>query len=325
MMDWMGSIRPMKSATDQVSVAAGQRSASGNNGQGSRVTGRFVLFAMLGIFAVNLLLRIFYVRYQFVNGDEAVRALTALGVLRGDRLYVDIITDKPPGTTLFYAGVLSFFNHNMAAVHIAVILWNFLTATAVYILGARFYSRKTGLWAALLFVYFSASYHTQDAMAANTELLMTLPYVLSCYCYLRGSSSTGWMYAVRSGSRSAPTAVARTGSSMDWVWLVAAGVFAGTAAAFKQVGLLLLVFFALNEVLGAIADHRTGGLSTRDDAGVKAGSDDGRRVEWDGRRVGFGVIGILGRLGLIAVGMGLIAFVLIVWLWGSGAMAGFWR
>jgi len=112
---------------------------------------------------------------------------------------------------------------------------------------------------------------------------------------------------------------------MDWVWLVAAGVFAGTAAAFKQVGLLLLVFFALNEVLGAIADHRTGGLSTRDDAGVKAGSDDGRRVEWDGRRVGFGVIGILGRLGLIAVGMGLIAFVLIVWLWGSGAMAGFWR
>src|SRR5262249_38577981 len=256
MMDWMGSIRPMKSATDQVSVAAAERSTSGNYGQGSQVTGRFVLFAMLGIFAVNLLLRIFYVRYQFVNGDEAVRALTALGVLRGERLYVDIITDKPPGTTLFYAGVLSFFNHSMPAVHIAAILWNFLTAAAVYILGARFYSRKTGLWAALLFVYFSASYHTQDAMAANTELLMTLPYVLSCYCYLRGSSSTGWMYAVRSGSRSAPTAVARTGSSMDWVWLVAAGVFSGAGAAFQRGGLLLFVFFSFFLWVGAVAGPR---------------------------------------------------------------------
>src|SRR5262249_42775712 len=242
MMDWMGSIRPMKSATDQVSVAAGQRSASGNNGQGSRVTGRFVLFAMLGIFAVNLLLRIFYVRYQFVNGDEAVRALTALGVLRGDRLYVDIITDKPPGTTLFYAGVLSFFNHNMAAVHIAVILWNFLTATAVYILGARFYSRKTGFLAALLFFFFSAHFHPQDAMAANPELLMTLPNVLSCYCYLRGSSSTGFKYVARRSSRSASKAGTVAGASGDWTWLVAAGIFAGIAAAFKQVGLLLLVF-----------------------------------------------------------------------------------
>src|SRR5215813_7875559 len=212
----MGSIRPMKSATDQVSVAAGQRSASGNNGQGSRVTGRFVLFAMLGIFAVNLLLRIFYVRYEFVNGDEAVRALTALGVLRGDRLYVDIITDKPPGTTLFYAGVLSFFNHSMPAVHIAAILWNFLTAAAVYILGARFYSRKTGLWAALLFVYFSASYHTQDAMAANTELLMSLPYTLAVYCYMRGSSAGRWKARLKVAAPYSPAA-------SDWIWLVAAG------------------------------------------------------------------------------------------------------
>src|SRR5262245_26652216 len=228
-----GDPKPLATAQTESVVYSTTDSCVGDNGKSIQATERFVFFAMLGIFAVNLLLRIFYVRYQFVNGDEAVRALTALGVLRGERLYVDIITDKPPGTTLFYAGVLSFFNHSMPAVHIAAILWNFLTAAAVYILGARFYSRKTGLWAALLFVYFSASYHTQDAMAANTELLMTLPYVLSCYCYLRGSSSTGFKYVARRSSRSASKAGTVAGASGDWTWLVAAGIFAGIAAAFK--------------------------------------------------------------------------------------------
>src|SRR5215467_4227663 len=230
----------MKPTTDQI-VPTTTSSRSTSDGREERSTApRSLLVPMLGIFAVNLLLRVFYLRYQFVNGDEAVRALTALGVLKGERLYLDIITDKPPGTTLFYAAVLSVFNHSMAAVHIAAALWTFATAIVIYVLGARFYSRKPGLWAAFLFVYFAASYQTQDSMAANTELLMALPYVLSCYCYLKGSPGASPNLADRGLDRPSTEMAAAgiRGASHEWAWLIAAGLLAGISALFKQVGLL---------------------------------------------------------------------------------------
>jgi hypothetical protein len=71
------------------------------------------------IFALNLLLRVFYLRFDFVNGDEGVRAITAARMLEGARLYADIVTDKPPGTTFFYAGVFALFGRSMKAVHLA--------------------------------------------------------------------------------------------------------------------------------------------------------------------------------------------------------------
>ncbi|HUK91410.1 MAG TPA: glycosyltransferase family 39 protein, partial [Blastocatellia bacterium] len=174
--------------------------------------------AMTGIFLVNILLRCFYARYQFINGDEAVRALTALRMLEGGRLYVDVVTDKPPGASLFYLAVLAVFKHNMAAVHFAAILWNFGTAAILYRIGARFYSRSTGLWAALLFVLFSANYFPQDAMAANTELLLVLPYSLSFYCWLRSSAWDDPKSDHPVGERGQRAAVG---------WLFMAGLFTG--------------------------------------------------------------------------------------------------
>jgi hypothetical protein len=270
---------------------------------------RFVVIALVGIFALNALLRVFYLRYQFVNGDEAVRALTALGVLRGQRLYVDIITDKPPGTTLLYAAILSLFDHSMPAVHVAAILWNFATAAAVFALGARFYSRRTGLWAGLLFAYFSSSYHTQDTMAANTELFMCLPYTLSVYCYLRGCSDTGRTVELEAASpeseRRGPEA---SGGASSWAWIVTAGLFAGIAALFKQVGLLVILFFVLNEALKARAGHRV----------QKSVGDRGSQGRAE-------LTGILVRVCLIALGTGLVAAALVAWLWRNGAVFGFWR
>jgi 4-amino-4-deoxy-L-arabinose transferase-like glycosyltransferase len=190
------------------------------------ITPKQVVFALAGIFILNLLLRVFYLRYDFVNGDEGVRALTALRLLEGARLYVDVVTDKPPGTTFFYAAVFAIFGRSMAAVHLAAALWNFATAVVIYLTGARLYGKRAGLWAALLFVYFSTNYLTQDVMAANTELLMALPYTAAFYLYLRASSR-----------------------ARSWPLLLAAGAMAGAAALFKQVGVLALLFFALYELI----------------------------------------------------------------------------
>ena len=94
----------------------------------------------------------------------------------------------------------------------------------------------------------------------------------------------------------------------DWVWLAAAGLFAGTAGLFKQVGLLVILFFVLNEVLVGTVEQRI------------PGRDRGRRT-WSRARM----IGIVVRLGFIGMGAALVGAVLMAWLWKSGAVFGFWR
>ena len=187
-----------------------------------------LLYALAGVFLLNLSLRVFYLRFDFVNGDEAVRALTAVQLLDGARLYVDAITDKPPGATLFYASMISIFGRSMIAVHLAAILWNFLTALVVYLIGSRLFDKTTGILASFLFVYFGTNYLTQDTMAANTELLMALPYALSFWFFVKTRQNV------------------RTGPD-----LYAAGLLTGVAALFKQVAIFNIRFFVICEAIHA--------------------------------------------------------------------------
>lgn len=189
------------------------------------------MMAFGGLFLLNLLLRVFYIRYDFVNGDEGVRALTAVRMLEGARLYVDVVTDKPPGASFFYAAVFAIFGRSMKAVHLAATVWNFGTALIVFLIAARFYSRRVGLWAALFLVYFSTNYFTQDMMAANTELLMALPYSAAFFFYMVSSEKHGAGRNLAAGAG-----------------LILAGLLTGIAALFKQVGVLNLLFFAIYEL-----------------------------------------------------------------------------
>lgn len=249
------------------------------------ITAAQLMVAFAGLFLLNLLLRVFYLRYDFVNGDEGVRALTAVRMLEGARLYADVVTDKPPGASLFYAAVFTVFGHSMKAVHLAAIVWNFATSVIVYRIGARFYNKRIGLWAALLFVYFSTNYFTQDMMAANTELLMALPYAVAFYFFMIGAGAYEEHSVV--SARAA---------------LIAAGVLTGVATLFKQIGVLNLVFFSFYEMLALWIDRGRG-----NDTFVS-------RV----RRV-------VGRLSLVGVGFALVLVALIVWLESMGALGDFWR
>ncbi|HEY7546651.1 MAG TPA: glycosyltransferase family 39 protein [Blastocatellia bacterium] len=193
------------------------------------ITSKQLLLIFAAIFILNLLLRAFYLRFDFVNGDEGVRALTATRMLEGARLYADIVTDKPPGTTLFYAAVFALVGRSMTAVHLAAMVWNFATAVVLYFTTARLYSKREGLWAALMLVYFSTNYLTQDMMAANTEMLMALPLAASFYFFIRACGE----------------------SRSSTMWLLLAGATTGAATLFKQVGIFNLAFFVAHEILSA--------------------------------------------------------------------------
>lgn len=253
------------------------------------VTCARIILAFLGLLLLTFLLRVFYIRYDFVNGDEGVRALSAVRMLEGARLYADVVTDKPPGASLFYAAVFALFGRSMKAVHVNAIVWNFATGTIVYFIAARFYNKRIGLWAALLFVYFCTNYFTQDMMAANTELLMALPYAASFLCFGIGRDSDG----------SINIAASRAGA------LVAAGALTGAAALFKQVGVLNLLFFAAWEAWTwqrAVAARRT----------IDATALDLFRRAFV-------------RLLLIAGGFSLVLGIFVLWLKSMGALGDFWR
>lgn len=251
-----------------------------------------LMLAFGGLFLLNLLLRVFYVRYDFVNGDEGVRALTAARMLEGARLYADVVTDKPPGASLFYASVFAVFGRSMKAVHAAAIVWNFATSVVVYLIAARFYNKRVALWATLFFVYFSTNYFTQDMMAANTELLMALPYTAAFYFFMLGNT--------KRGEKGDSKRVAPYTSAMLFI----AGLLTGLATLFKQIGVLSLVFFALYEGFAAWSAHRP------------LGGD----ITWAAalRR-------LIARLSLAALGFVLVVAALVAWLRSMGALGDFWR
>ena len=252
------------------------------------VTRKRVLLFLFGIFLLNLLLRVFYLRYDFVNGDEGIRALTAVRMLEGARLYIDVVTDKPPGTTFFYAAVFYLFGQSMSAVHLAAALWNFLTGLTLFRIGSHLYNKMTGLWAALLFIYFSTNYLTHDMMAANTELLMILPYSGSLLFYLK--------------ARFIPVQGDKDSTSRRRVFLVLAGALAAVSLVFKQVGVFSLLFFVVYELFQAYRRRkRTEGTFRR------SFSEALQRLVW------------------IGLGFGLVFTALMLLLVVSGTLADFYR
>ena len=252
------------------------------------VTPSQLALALGALFLLNLLLRVFYIRYDFVNGDEGVRALSAVRMLEGARLYADVVTDKPPGASLFYASVFAVFGRSMKAVHLAAIVWNFATSVVVYQIAARLYSKRIGLWASLLFVYFSTNYFTQDTMAANTELLMALPYAAAFYLFMIGRASKGER---------------ATGAAA--IALIGAGLLTGLAALFKQIGVLNLTFFALYEILATWIARR--------------------KLQADRNQLAASMGLVFVRLSLVGVGFGLVLAAFIFWLRSMGALGDFWR
>jgi 4-amino-4-deoxy-L-arabinose transferase-like glycosyltransferase len=251
-----------------------------------------MLLALAALFVLNLLLRVFYLRFDFVNGDEGVRALTAVRLLEGARLYADVVTDKPPGTTFFYAAVFSLFGRSMAAVHVAAAVWNFATAALACMTAARLYGRRTGLWAALMMVFFSTTYLTQDMMAANTELLMALPYTASFYFYVvaRGPYFSGQTH--RSGFHSIAA-------------FAGAGALTGLATLFKQVGVFNLGFFAFYEFFSAFSERG------ENESFLLRAARAARRAA--------------GRLLPIGAGFVAVLALFALWLVMSGSLSAFWR
>ena len=275
-------IQDIVQSSEPVEVGDGHRNRDG----ASPITASQIVILLALLFALNLGLRLFSLRYDFVNGDEGVRALTALRWIEGARLYVDVVTDKPPGASFFYAAVFELFGRSMKAVHAAAAVWNYATSIVVYLTASRVTDRKTALGAAFLFVYFSTNYFTQDTMAANTELLMALPYTAAFYFFV--------------------VAIERSRTSLrgTTALLFAAGLMTGVAAIFKQVGAFNLLFFAAYEALVFRRAMKGGARGAEIRHAARLGAT---------------------RLATVAFGLVSVLIAIVSWMAATGAVREFWH
>jgi len=105
--------------------------------------------------------------------DEAGHIIGSWQLLDSKLLYTDFVDNKPPLVYVYYALAQILFGRGMFSVHLLTALVTIpATAWGVY---AFFERRPTGIYAALIFLIYSASFLAHDMLAANTEILMILP------------------------------------------------------------------------------------------------------------------------------------------------------
>jgi len=158
--------------------------------------------------------------------DEGEYAYIAQRALKGDVPYRDAFDQKPPGVFLAYAAAFLLFEESIEGIHLFMYSWTVLTALALFGCVRRLAGSLSGAFAVLVFGLVSADPRL-TANAANTEIFMLLPLVLSLYCAHRALEAErrfGW-------------------------WLLA-GVTAGAACWFKQVAITNAVFLATIALLG---------------------------------------------------------------------------
>lgn len=180
---------------------------------------------VLATFVLGALLRAPTFGRPLLSDDEAIYATVADAMVRGDRLYRDVVDHKPPLIYhLYQAGFAAFGRYHTQGAHALVVLAVLLTAGFLFAIVRRTEpaggpaARAASLAAAALFLIFSTTWHDYDALAANCELFV-LPFL----------ATAAWLLS-RPAGRPPPGPLTH----------VAVGALVGTATLFKYQGLTFL-------------------------------------------------------------------------------------
>jgi hypothetical protein len=185
---------------------------------------------VLATFVLGAVLRLPTFSRPLLSDDEAIYAVTADALRRGDLLYRDVVDHKPPLIYHVYqAGFAALGPYDTQGAHALVVLAVLLTAGFLFAIkwrerGAEVdgagAARGFALAAAGLFLVFSTTWHDYDALAANCELFLLAPQAMA-----------GWLLL---------TDRARPPRAGAWAIHLAVGALVGTSALFKYQGLTFL-------------------------------------------------------------------------------------
>ena len=184
----------------------------------SRVRGEFLILAII---VVTLTVRLPLLNIPFER-DEGEYAYIGWRMGLHELPYRDWVDQKPPGIFWVYRLALALPVEPIRAVHLLGAFFAAASAGALFVVARRFLETFWAAVAGLLLGILSAD-PTVQGNAANTEIFMQLPLILSSWALLAAAS--GGARRVR--------------------FMVLAGAFAGLAALFKQVAGLHWFFLVL--------------------------------------------------------------------------------
>ena len=139
------------------------------------------IFIALGIIFLTIFLRLPYAYIRILNPDEANYTIIAREVLKGKTIYKDIVDTRPPLGYLLYMLVEIIGNkkNTLFGIHLLTIAWVILTILILIHIGNRILGNNIGFITGFLYSVFSMGYYCMDVVAANAEIFMIFPLVLS--------------------------------------------------------------------------------------------------------------------------------------------------
>jgi hypothetical protein len=180
------------------------------------------LFPMIAlVFLISLLIRLPLLPIP-LERDEGEYAYIAWRWGYNELPYRDWVDQKPPGIFVVYRLAMMLPIDPVQAVHFAGALFAAASAAALFLVAVRWISGFWATFAGILFGVMSAEPSIQG-VAANTELFMLFPLILSVLAFMR---------VVRAVDLNVPL-------------VLLCGMLTGLAAAFKQVAAINWLFLAL--------------------------------------------------------------------------------
>jgi hypothetical protein len=139
--------------------------------------GSFLTYVFL--FLLVLLVRFPYFFPFNINWDEGTYAMMGAELLKGHLPYVYCWEVKPPVTFLFYALFIWLFGRSVLAIRLGAVVCVFLAACFLKETVKKIFDEKTGFWAAIFLIIFSAT--LRDAGATFTEHIVLLPVTMMLF------------------------------------------------------------------------------------------------------------------------------------------------
>ena len=120
--------------------------------------------------------------------DEGEYAYIAWRLGHNELPYRDWVDQKPPAVFWTYRAALALPFDPVRAVHLAALIFSAASSCALFFLALRFMDRFWAMVAAALFTLLSADPFAQGT-AANTEVFMLLPLILSQIAFLKAADN----------------------------------------------------------------------------------------------------------------------------------------
>jgi 4-amino-4-deoxy-L-arabinose transferase-like glycosyltransferase len=178
-----------------------------------RPSARQTILVVVGLILIAAAVRIPLLGIP-LERDEGEYAYIAWRLGHNELPYRDWVDQKPPAVFWTYRAALALPFDPVRAVHLAALLFSAASSCALFFLALQFMNRFWALVAAALFTLLSADPFAQGT-AANTEVFMLLPLILSQIAFLKAADNP-----------------------RNVLLMIGCGTLTGIAIAFKQVAAL---------------------------------------------------------------------------------------